>query len=119
MSLTADKARAKRVLRTIRREGARCVLRRDGADRECFACVVEYSSRERRGDLIQAEDKLALISALNLTVPPSGEDGDRLVTFSEDGSTEDEVFQIVNKPGELKQARTVLYYEAQLRPVAE
>jgi cell division septal protein FtsQ len=67
--------------------------------------------------LIRAEDKLALISANGLTVPPDSEEGDRLVTFLVNGTTEDEVYEIVNKPAALKQGRTALYYECQLRPI--
>jgi len=102
----------------IRARGSRCLLRRNGiADRECFAVVVEYSSRERRGDVILDEDKLALITPVDLEIPPSKEAGDLLVTFAEDGTTEDEVFMIVNKPGDLKQGRIIMYYECQLRPM--
>jgi hypothetical protein len=118
MSLARDLRRIGIVDRMIKTEGDRCVLRRDSGDRECWACVVDYSANERRGELIQTEDRLGLISANGLTVPPDTEQGDRLVTFMPDGSTEDEVFHIVNKPSALKQGRTAIYYECQLRPTS-
>jgi hypothetical protein len=100
--------------REIRKFGARCALRRDGVDRECWACIVDYSPRERT-EMIEATDRAAIISVVGLEIPPDKEAGDQLVTFLEDGS-EDEVLNIVAAAGKLQQARTIVYWELQVRP---
>lgn len=118
MSDTFYQARAATADQRIRARGSRCLLRRSGSsDRECYAVIVEYTSSERRGDLVLDEDKLALITPVGLTIPPNKEAGDLLVTFDKDSTTEDQVYMIVNKPTDFRQGRIIMYYECQLRPM--
>lgn len=114
--MTYDHERAAKVADTlIRKHGARCVLRRASGDRDCYVVITDYSPRERT-DMIEATDRVALVSPVDLDIPPDREQGDKLVTFLADNVTEDQVFLIVAPSGKLQQARTVIYWELQVRP---
>jgi len=101
--------------RQIKRFGARCVLRRDGSDRDCWAVVVEYHPRERN-EMIGATDRVAMISVVDLDIAPDKEAGDQLITFAEDGIIEDQVFNLVAETGKLQQSREIIYWELQVKP---
>lgn len=95
--------------RLIDQFGARCVLRRDSGDRDCIAVETDYTPRERQA-VIGNVPRMFLVSVDKLLVPPDKEQ-DYLVTFHEDGVTENEVLRLASKPGRLAPARTVIYYE--------
>lgn len=56
----------------IRQEGCSAVLRRDGADRRCWA--FETAPSTGRGDqLVLTEERVILVSVVGLDVPPDPE----------------------------------------------
>lgn len=67
--------------RQIRKWGAPAVLRRAGVDRKCWALEVQLDANEKRA-LKNFNHRVFIISAVNLTVPPSKEDA--LVTYDVD-----------------------------------
>lgn len=97
---------AKTADRLIKKYGAACKLRRTEGDRDCIAAEAECSPEERK--LLQPNDKLYLISAKGLTIPPN-KDKDTLVTYLEDGT--EEKFKFIKNPSPLKPARIVVYWE--------
>lgn len=106
----------------IRKFGARCVLRRVATDpiapgdRNCIAAEVEFDSREKQGQLVNPTDRLFLVSALNLSVPPD-QFKDTLVTFvpKSNPPVEFEHLKITRTPGRLAPAQVVVYWELQAR----
>jgi hypothetical protein len=91
------------------------MLRRLSGDRDCIAVEVDFTPQERAGQLINPTDRLFLVSPKDLVVPPV-EDRDVLVTFVVGSDTvEDEHLKIVQPPGKLAPAGTVVYWELQVR----
>lgn len=106
--------------RAIKKFGGRAILRRKGAaDRFVSACEASFTAIERMGNLVDPQDVLFLISALDpdtgepLTVPPDREN-DILITLKKDG-TEDKRYNISKPPSELKPADIIIYWELSTR----
>lgn len=96
--------------------GARAVLRRTTGDRDCICVETDYTPQERIGKLVNPTDRVFLISAKDLDPGPNHE-RDILVTFKEDGTTEDEHLKITRPAGRLKPGAIVIYYEIQVNEV--
>ncbi|SRR6266403_899990 len=97
--------------------GSRAVLRRLSGDRDIIAVETDFTPQERIGKLVNPTDRIFLISAKKLEPAPNN-DRDILVTFKEDGITEDEHLKIVRPAGRLKPGAIVIYYEIQVNEVA-
>lgn len=103
----------------IRQWGMRAVLRRNGlADRWCYVVITNFSPMERTGSMRNPLDRKVLVSVEGLTVPPDQE-RDRLVTFvqpmDEASPVEDETLKIVEPPGRIDMAGSVVYYRLAVR----
>lgn len=114
--MAIDYVRARRVSDTqIRKWGSRCLLRRTGSDdRECYAMEVQLSSNERHA-LKNINDRVYLITPVDLTVGPD-ERLDSLVTFVQPaGTTEYEVLRMVSPVKPFAPGGYVVYWEIDVR----
>jgi len=100
--------------RIISEWGFTAVLRRTSGDRACEAALVDFSPRERDGQLIQAVDRRFILKATGLTVPPYQE-VDKFVRTDPDTSAE-EVLRIVEPPGKLEHQGRIVYWTIHCRP---
>lgn len=98
----------------IRRFGAPAKLRRASGDRDCWACTVDYAPRSREGQLFNRVDRIVLVSALDLAIPPDAEK-DSLVVLDPISSAEVEVLRIMAPVGRLAPAGIVIYWELHLQ----
>lgn len=100
----------------ITKYGMRAVLRRDSLpDRDCIVTETQYTPAERAGKLINPTDRIFLMNARNLALPPL-QGTDTLVTFVQpEGIVEDEVLKLTQKPGRLAPAGIVVYWEVVVR----
>lgn len=99
----------------IRKYGRAAVLRRTSGDRPVRAVLIDYTTRERAGDLIQASDQKALVSAKGLTVPPDNEEDVLVIGAGPTFVAPFEELKIVAPPSKLDPAGTVVYWELQVR----
>jgi hypothetical protein len=109
------------VSRILRRMGAPAVLRRGigagAADRWCIAFLYRWKPTIQMGGLVDPMERLALISAHGLTIPPDN-NLDALVTFLQpigDVAVQDENLRIVAPPARIEPAGVLLAYKLRVR----
>lgn len=102
--------------------GATAILRReDFEDRYCVACEIDATPQERIGKLMNAVDRIFLVSVYDptgaLLDPPPQYQRDVLITLvpETDPSEEDETLKIMAPVGRLAPAVIPVYYELQVR----
>jgi hypothetical protein len=98
--------------RMITKYGARAVLRRASGDRDCTACMVDFTPRSNPGQLRNMPDRTFLVVA-DLTVPPDAEQDHLVWTDPETGAQED--LRLVAPIGKIAPAGVVLYWELATR----
>jgi hypothetical protein len=100
--------------RQIRKYGALAYLRRDSVDRECYALEVQISAHERNA-LKNPTDRVFIVSAVGLAVPPTKDDS--LVVVDEASGTKLPPFRLSAPPAPLqpKPGGLVIYYELQVQ----
>jgi hypothetical protein len=113
-------------LNQIDRWGRDGVLRRNGrADVPVRACFVSFSPQERRGRVVDPLDRKALVPATdqngNAVLEPDP-DRDRLIIWQVDQTmqtvmplTQDENLAIIEKPGRIDPAGTLLFWRLYVR----
>jgi hypothetical protein len=116
---TLDPARMQLVVdREIRRIGMSAVLRREGAaDRQIWMYFGQWSPAELMGRLIEPLDRVAVVSAVGLTDPPT-HTKDRLITFVQPPSftpVEDENLRILSPPIRIDPAGVVIAWRLRVR----
>jgi hypothetical protein len=97
----------------ITKYGSRAILRRDGADRDCMA-FVEHYARPQPGDLRNAPERLVLIAADGLDVPPDSEK-DHLVLVDPGTGEETEALRLIAPIGRFAPGGVTTYWEVQAR----
>ena len=101
--------------REIKRIGMIAVLRRDGGDRKCWMYFGAWTSRELMGRLENLTDRLAIISAVDLTDPPL-HTKDRLITFVQPGGRiENENLRIISVVERIEPAGIPIAWKLQVR----
>jgi hypothetical protein len=100
--------------RMISKYGCRAILRRAGGDRDCTACMIDYMTRSHSGDLRNQPDRMVLVAATGLDVPPDAEK-DHLVWLDPDTGLEAENLRLIAPIGKFAPAGVVVYYELQAR----
>jgi len=96
----------------ITKYGMKAVLRRESMDdRPCIVVETDFTPMERQGKLINPTDRIFLISAKELLLPPLFQ-VDTLVTLKPPDFVDDnEILKLSRKPGRLAPAGTVIYWE--------
>lgn len=113
--ISADDARRLKLSdQMIRKYGAQAILRRSTGDRVCWACIVQYTTSEKQGRMINPTDRRALVSAVGLDPPPSSE-VDSLVTLDPETGAEKETLRIIAPIDRVAPAQSVLYWDLQVR----
>src|SRR6266576_1795697 len=98
----------------------KALLRRDGVDRACVACVTQFTPRERVGGMVDPQDMKARVSALlpdgvTLLTEEPDKERDILIVFNQDG-TEQRPYRIVVVPKRQEpQAGVTLFWTLQVR----
>lgn len=100
--------------RMITKYGCRAILRRDSGDRNCIACEVMSSARSHEGQLRNMPERVFLVAAEGLDLPPDAEK-DHLVWLEAGTGTELENLRLIAPIGKLAPAGVVLYYELQAK----
>ena len=85
-------------------------LRRSGVDRDCTAAEIEFTPSQRHR-IVDPTARRFLISAEGLDPPPSRADGDSLVIFDATTDAEVETLRLIQKPGRLAPAGTVVFWD--------
>jgi hypothetical protein len=105
----------------LRRMGAPAVLRRGigagAADRWCTAFLYRWRPTIQMGGLVDPMERLVLISAEGLTIPPDN-NLDALVTFLQpivDAPVQDENLRIVAPPARIEPAGVLLAWKLRVR----
>lgn len=100
----------------IKRIGMIAILRRENAaDRQCWMYFGNWSSSEIMGRLAEPTDRLAVLSAVGLTIPPL-HTKDRLITFVQpQGTVEDENLRILAPPERIDPAGVVIAWRLRVR----
>lgn len=98
----------------ITKYGCRAILRRSDGDRDCIACEVSASPRSHQGELRNAPERIYLVVAEGLAVPPDAEK-DHLVWLDPETEEEVENMRLIAPIGKLAPAGIVLYWELQTR----
>lgn len=99
--------------RQIRKAGGLAYLRRNDADRDCYALEVQLSAHERKS-LKNFTDRVFIISAVGLDVPPTKEDS--LVLTDVSGTKLSPLRQQAPvAPFQPKPGGIVVYYEIQVQ----
>jgi hypothetical protein len=102
----------------IKRIGMIAALRREGSpDRKIWMYFGQWTAREQMGRLIDPLDRLAIVSALGLTDPPT-HTKDRLITFVQPPAfnpVEDENLRILAPPDRNDPAGRVLAWRLRVR----
>lgn len=93
----------------IRKFGQLAKLRRAAGDRDCWALEVQLSSRERQ-TLKNPTNRIFLVSAVDLAVPPAKDDA---LVWIENGVTR--VFRQDAPVSPLQPGGVVVYYELQVQ----
>jgi hypothetical protein len=107
-----DYARSRAVAdRQIRRWGQKSLLRRASGDRDCWALEVQISANERRA-LKNPTNRVYIISAVDLTVPPDTK-ADSLVWDNGDGT--ERVFRNDAPVAPFSPGGVIIYYELQVQ----
>jgi len=107
-------SRRKTASRMINKYGCPAILRRDSGDRECIACMVDYFARPHTGELRNAPDRVILVSAEGLDVPPDAEK-DHLVWLDAETGAELENLRLIAPIGKIAPGGVVLYWELAAR----
>lgn len=100
--------------RMISKYGCRAILRRSTGDRNCIACMVEATPRPHQGELRNATERIVLVVADGLTVPPDAEK-DHLIWLDPVTGVELENLRLIAPIGKLAPAGIVVYWELQVR----
>jgi hypothetical protein len=101
--------------RMIKKYGQAAVLRRGNAtDRPCTIAITNFSARDRAGQLVNLTDRIAYVSAKDLTTPPDFEQ-DRLITFVPGTTTISETLKIVAPAAPIAPGGIALMWELQVR----
>lgn len=100
--------------RMISKFGTRAILRRANGDRECIACEIDFTPRPRDGQLRNPVDRVVLVAADGLSVPPDAEK-DHLVWLDPDSGAEMESIRLAAPIGKFAPAGVVVYWELQAR----
>jgi hypothetical protein len=104
--------------REIKRVGMMATLRREGAaDRPCWMYFGQWSPAELMGRLIEPLDRVAVVSAVGLTDPPT-HTKDRLITFVQPvgaNRVEDENLRILSPPIRIDPAGIVIAWRLRVR----
>lgn len=95
--------------RQIRRWGQPAKLLRDGATRDCYALEVQLSASERRA-LKNPTNRVFLITAVGLDVPPTREDA---LVWTQDGV--DRTLRQDAPVSPLDPGGVTIYYELQVQ----
>lgn len=100
----------------IKRIGMIAVLRRESApDRQVWMYFGQWRSVELMGHLINPGDRLAILSAVGLTDPPT-HTKDRLITFVQPaGKVEDENLRILSVAERINPAGVAIVWKLQVR----
>lgn len=93
----------------IRKFGQLSKLRRAAGDRDCWALEVQLSAHERRA-LANPTNRVFLISAVDLAIPPAKDDS---LVWAENGITR--VFRQDAPVSPLQPGGVVVYYELQVQ----
>lgn len=110
------KATAHRLIDKYGRAGVlRRVVNGSNVDRAITVVLLNYSTRERDGDLIQFADQRAYISAVGMATPPDFDEEILVVGAGRAFSAPFEIWRLVAPPMKLDPAGTVVYYEQQVR----
>lgn len=99
----------------ISKYGRDAVLRRSSGDRSIKCVLIDFSTQERQGGLVQFGDQKALVSALGLTVPPDFEEDVLVVGGTDKFVSPFTTYRLVAPPSKLDPAGTVIYWELQVR----
>jgi hypothetical protein len=94
--------------------GARAILRRATGDRDCIAFMNTESPRPRDGQLRNPVDRLVLVVADGLSVPPDAEK-DHLILLDPVTAAEVESLRLIAPIGKFAPAGVVMYWELQAR----
>lgn len=97
----------------ITKYGSRALLRRTEGDRECIAFVKSYS-RPAPGELRNAPERMVLIAADGLDVPPDAEK-DQLVLLDPETGDEVESLRLIAPIGKFAPGGVTTYWEVQAR----
>jgi hypothetical protein len=112
VSINYEQKRA-RADKMIRRWGALAYLRRGGVDRECWALEVQLNASER-STLRNLSNRRFLISAVNLSVPPTKEDSLVLVRKSTGDKLPPLRQAVPVAPLQPEPGGVVIYYEIEI-----
>lgn len=98
--------------RMITKYGTNAVLRRADGDRGCIACMINFMPHSSQGSLRNMPDRMFLVSATGLDVPPDAEK-DHLVWMPD--TPDEEKLRLISPIGKFAPAGVVVYYELQAR----
>jgi hypothetical protein len=94
--------------------GCRAILRRNEGDRDCLASMIDFLPRGQPGSLRNTPDRVFLVAAEGLTVPPDAEK-DCLVTIDPITGAEVETLRLISPIGKIAPAGVVLCWKLQAR----
>ena len=102
----------------IKRIGMSAALRREGSpDRKIWMYFGQWTAREMMGRMIDPLERVAVVSALGLTDPPT-HTRDRLITFVQPPAfvpVEDENLRILAPPDRIDPAGVVIAWRLRVR----
>lgn len=104
--------------RQVKRIGMRVTLRRATGDRWAWAFFSQWNPRELMGGLIDPLDRLLVVSALGLTIPPDHA-VDRVITwqqpYNELRPVQDENLRIMKQAERVAPAGVVIFWKLSVR----
>jgi hypothetical protein len=93
-------------------------LDRAGVLRNCTVAILQYTTQQRDGSLIQFTDERALVSSVGLTMPPDMEQDVLVVGRFVFGVWQQiNRCRIVSPPGKLAPGGLVVFWDLQVRPL--
>lgn len=104
-----------RAAKLIAKYGMPAKLERNGIQRDCVVVETGFDPKESRGKIENPTDRVFIVQAKDLTIPPNMEAGDILVTFKwPDFSVVGERLRMRAPAGRLSPANLPIYWELQV-----
>jgi hypothetical protein len=104
--------------RQIKRAGMAAALRRASGDRPCWMFFSQWTAKDLMGGLIDPLDRLVIMSAADLSVPPEFPQ-DRLITwvqpYDRDNPVESENLRIQQQPERIAPSGVVICWKLRVR----
>lgn len=104
-----------RAAKLIAKFGMPAKLSRNGVLRDCVVVETGFDPKEDKGKLENPTDRVFIVQAKDLTIPPNKEAGDVLITYKyPDYTEEDDRLRLRTPAARLSPANLPIYWEIQV-----